>query len=280
MALPPKKGASSPDPLYQYMHEMSKLHLISPEKEIDLAKQIAAGDHEAKDTLIKANLRLVICIAKRYSKQGLPIADLIEEGNLGLIRAAEKFDPKYGARFSTYATWWIRQAVERAIMNQCRIIRLPIHVTKKFRQYLRVVTMLQNKLNREPTFKEIADELKMSVEQIDKIAQYDRHEISLDNALSEDQDLYLHETLNDPNEPEPSTLLEGKELKENLDKEIAKLDRRDREILEQRYGLNRPKSVTLEKIGSEQDLTRERVRQIQLKTLKNIKKSMKTRGFD
>lgn len=280
MAVPYKNSVASQDPLYQYMHDMSKLHLITPEQEVELAGKIAAGDQHAKNTMIQANLRLVICIAKRYSKQGIPLSDLIEEGNLGLIRAVEKFDPKFGARFSTYATWWIRQSIERAIMNQCRIIRLPIHMVKKFRKYLRAVTELQNTLTREPTFREIADRLEVSIDQIDQLSQYEKLEISLDNAVNEEQDLYLHETLTDPNEVDPSLQIEHNELAEELGREISELNNRDREILEQRYGIDRVKSVTLDQIGTEQSLTRERVRQIQMKTVNRLKKSMRARGFD
>lgn len=279
MTTPFNKRAPSPDPLYQYMLEMSKLHLISQEDEISLAKRIANGDVSAKNQMIKANLRLVICIAKRYTKQGVPLSDLIEEGNLGLIRAVEKFDPKFGARFSTYATWWIRQAIERAIMNQCRIIRLPVHIVKQFRHYLRVVVYLQNKLNREPTLKEIADELKMSLDQINQLAQYDKFEVSLDNPFDDNQDMHLHETLSDPNETDPSRALESDELREALAQEIEHLEPRDREILAQRYGLDRKKSATLEQISQSEHITRERVRQIQNSTLKRLKKSLKSKGY-
>lgn len=268
----------SRDSVYQYIDDIAKKSLISPEEEIILAKKIGAGDTRAKNQLIEANLRLVICIARRYTHRGLALADLIEEGNIGLIRAVEKFDPKYGARFSTYATWWIRQAIERAIMNQSRLIRIPVHVIKKFKRYSHVVKKLQQSLNREPTFKEIADRLSLPISQIEAFMQYDTAEISLDAPSHSETELLLHESLSDPNQNNPVEMLASEQLGTAIDNALEALDHRDRIILKKRYGMEKTEVVTLEEIATENSLTRERVRQIQLKSLKQVRQSLKQQG--
>lgn len=269
---------ASRDPVYQYIEDISKRPLISPKKEIELAHKIAKGDNTAKNALIEANLRLVICIARRYTQRGIAFADLIEEGNIGLIRAVEKFDPKYGARFSTYATWWIRQSIERAIMNQSRMIRIPVHVIKKFKRYCHVVKKLQNTLNREPTFKEIAEKLSLPIQEIEEFMQYDTSEISLDGPTHSERDLLMHESLSDPNEKDPLEVIASEEQGAAIDKALAELDFREQDILLKRYGMDRTQVITLDEIATENHLTRERVRQIQLKSIKHLKQSLKQQG--
>ncbi len=267
------------DTIYQYILEISRIKLLTAEQEKELAKKIIAGDKQAKSHLIEANLRLVVCIARRYNNRGLPMADLIEEGNLGLIHAAEKFDPEVGARFSTYATWWIRQAIERAIMNQSRLIRLPVHLAKKHKQYLRTRQQLMQNKEKEPSLDEVAQVMEIPLETLQDLISLDRQEVSIDAPMNEEQDIFFVETLPDLTVADPVDHIQTKELNKMLEHYLASLSDRELEIIEKRFGLHGRDMMTLEDIGDETDLTRERVRQIQLQILRQMKRQFHHAGI-
>ncbi|MCS5711196.1 sigma-70 family RNA polymerase sigma factor [Candidatus Berkiella aquae] len=260
-----------PDPIYQYLHEIGQIALLSPEQEKSLAVQLQNGSQKAKNHLIEANLRLVVCIARRYMNRGLSLPDLIEEGNLGLIHAVEKFDPENGARFSTYATWWIRQSIERAIMNQVKMIRLPVHLVKKQRKYQRV---LQQKLQKgdEPNLEELAKEMGISEKNLNDLISLDKPEVSVDATINDEQDVYLLETLADQNSEDPVDVIQTEDLHEMVESWLKTLSKRELEIIERRYGIHGCEVMTLDNIGDCTNLTRERVRQIQLQILKQLRR--------
>lgn len=267
------------DSIYQYLQEIGKVSLLSAQQEVNLAKKIQAGDLQAKNHLVEANLRLVVCIARKYLNRGLIFADLIEEGNLGLIHAVEKFDPSFGARFSTYATWWIRQSIERAIMNQAKIIRLPVHLVKKQKQFLRI----QNKLTQSQSdvnIPNVAEEMGITEESLYDLLSLDKLELSIDAALNEDQDITLMDTIHDQSAIDPSEERYQEELNNFLEFCLSQLDKRELEIIEKRFGVHGQEVMTLEHIGNTTDLTRERVRQIQLKALKRLKHSCSESGIN
>ncbi len=267
------------DSIYQYLLEIGQIKLLTADQEKSLAREMQAGDKMAKSKLIEANLRLVVCIARRYINRGLPLADLIEEGNLGLIHAVEKFDPDVGARFSTYATWWIRQSIERALMNQSRLIRLPVHLAKKHRQFIRTQQRLMQLNEVEPSLHEIAKEMDMSLEALQDLITLDRQEVSIDAPMNEEQDIFFVETLPDHETQDPVDVLQDQELKALLDGYLSSLNERELEIIEKRFGIRGSDIMTLENIGENTALTRERVRQIQLQILRQLKRQFHSAGI-
>jgi len=273
------KESRKHDSIYQYLVEIGQIKLLTPEEEKSLARKMQKGDPRAKNKLIEANLRLVVCIARRYINRGLPLSDLIEEGNLGLIHAVEKFDPENGARFSTYATWWIRQSIERALMNQSRMIRLPVHLAKKHRQYLRARQKLMQAYDREPTIAEVAEEMGISIDSLQELVSLERQEISIDIPINEEQDIFFVETLADHDNKDPVDVIQAQDLHNLLENWLASLNEREREIIEKRFGIHGVNVMTLESIGESTELTRERVRQIQLQILKQLRRHYQSVGI-
>lgn len=268
------------DPIQQYLVEIGQIDLLTADQEKQLAAQIKEGSMRAKNHLIEANLRLVVCVARRYINRGLSLSDLIEEGNLGLIHAVEKFDPNVGARFSTYATWWIRQSIERAIMNQGRNIRLPIHLIKKQRQYQRLSHQHAQEGDKDTTrVADIAQEMGVSEESLYDLISLDRQELSVDATINEEQDMTLLDTLPDSSQAEPADTISDQELHDVLEKWLGMLGEREREIIEKRFGIHNNDIMTLENIGKYTQLTRERVRQIQLQALKFLRRCSHEAGI-
>jgi len=259
------------DSLYQYLIEIGQTKLLTAEEEKSCARKIREGDKNAKNRLIECNLRLVVCIARRYINRGLSLADLIEEGNLGLIHAVEKFDPEVGARFSTYATWWIRQGIERSIMNQSHMIRLPVHLAKKQRQYLRAKQKLLQAGEHDPSVQDLAYEMGVSEDYLQDLMTLERQEFSIDSAINEEKDIVLSETLADHSVKDPIDILLADDLHKHLELWLSRLSKREREIIEKRYGIHGHDVYTLEHIGESTQLTRERVRQIQIHILKQLR---------
>ncbi len=264
--------------LYRYLLEIGKIKLLTAEQEKDLALKAINGDKQAKQKLIEANLRLVVSIAKRYSQKGLSLPDLIEEGNLGLMHAVDKFDPIHGARFSTYATWWIRQSIERAIMNQARLIRLPVHIIKKYRKYIKEKEKLFRQHDVVPSVQDVAEQMEVSTEYLENLVNIELQEYSLDASINENQDISLQEVVADEKVIDPIEALHYEDINEKLNDCLAKLDKREREIIEKRFGLNGHDETTLDGIGEHTELTRERVRQIEQKTLKVLKQHFNKKG--
>lgn len=262
-----------------YLNEIGFSPLLTAEEEVYYARRLAKGDQDARRHMIESNLRLVVKISRRYINRGLPLLDLVEEGNLGLIRAVEKFDPERGFRFSTYATWWIRQTIERAIMNQTRTIRLPIHVVKELNIYLRAVRQLAQEMDHEPSMEEIAQKLDRSFEEIEHMQGLNERVTSVDAPASAEADKPLLETLTDPTERDPVTILSDENLKKNLESWMYELNDSQREVIARRYGLLGYDRSTLEEVGEMVGLTRERVRQIQVEALKALRKIMERHGF-
>jgi RNA polymerase nonessential primary-like sigma factor len=277
-----KKIAKKPkiiDAIQLYLQEIGFSSLLTPEQEIHYARLARRGIKPGKDKMIESNLRLVVKIAKRYLNRGLSMLDLIEEGNLGLIRAVEKFDPERGFRFSTYATWWIRQTIERAIMNQTRIIRLPIHVVKELNIYLRVARELSQQLDHDPKPEDIASILGKPTEGIKKMLWINERISSVDTPISTDTDKLILETISDDNQVDPANQLQEQNLMYNLDLWLDKLSNKQLEVLVRRFGLRGHEASTLEKVGNDIGITRERVRQIQVDALKALKKILKEEGL-
>lgn len=266
-------------PTQLYLKEIGFSPLLSAEEEVTLARQIAHGDEAARKHMIESNLRLVVKIARRYSNRGLPLLDLIEEGNLGLMRAVEKFDPERGFRFSTYATWWIRQTIERAIMNQTRTIRLPIHVVKELNVYLRAARELAQSLDHEPSAEEIADLLDRPLKEVKRMLGLNERITSVDAPAGNEADKPLLDTLADSNELNPVNILMNENFQEHLEQWLNELTENQREVLARRYGLLGYERATLEEVGHVIGLTRERVRQIQMEALKSLRKIMEQHGF-
>lgn len=266
-----KKTKPNQDNLYQYLVEIGQVSLLSADEEKSLAHQMHTGDSRAKNRLIESNLRLVVCIARRYINRGLSLADMIEEGNLGLIRAVEKFDPDYGARFSTYASWWIHQAIERAIINQSHLIRLPVYLVKKHQKYLQVYQKLTQIHAHEPTLHEVAHEMGISDEELLELVSWDKQEVSLDESINEENDLFLIETLSDSMAVDPIEVLQEQDLHQILERWLSSLTERERDIIEKRFGIHGHDELTLDNISESTYLTRERVRQIQIQTLRRLR---------
>lgn len=266
-------------PTQIYLSEIGFSPLLSAEEEVYFARKFAHGDESARKRMIESNLRLVVKIARRYTNRGLPLLDLIEEGNLGLMRAVEKFDPERGFRFSTYATWWIRQTIERAIMNQTRTIRLPIHVVKELNVYLRAARELTQKLDHEPSAEEIAAMLDRPLDEVKHMLGLNEKITSVDAPAGNEADKPLLETLSDGGESNPAEILISENLHEHLEEWLNELNENQREVLARRYGLLGFERATLEEVGEIIGLTRERVRQIQMEALKSLRKIMEKKGF-
>jgi len=260
------------DPIQLYLNEIGETPLLTADEEVVVARAARAGDEPSRHRMIKSNLRLVVMIAKRYGGRDLPLLDLIEEGNLGLMRAVEKFDPERGFRFSTYATWWIRQNIERALMNHGRTIRLPIHVQKDINKVSRCARELQRSLRREPSTAEIANVLHRDPREVSNLLKIAEHSLSVDNHVSEESDRSYVETVPSLVETDPSTILNDKDVQACLVDWLGSLPERQREILARRFGLLGYEASTLEEVGKEVSLTRERVRQIQLDALARLKR--------
>ena len=264
------------DSVRMYLREIGKIPLLSLEKETELAEKAMQGDQRAKDKMAEANMRLVVSIAKRYSGRGLELLDLIQEGNTGLLRAVDKFDPSKGFKFSTYATWWIRQAITRAIADQARTIRIPVHMVETINKLMRTSRRLTQELNREPTNQELAKEMDMDVEKIEYIQKIKQDITSLDGGIGRDGEEGEESTLGDFIEDEDTASPEESAtvqlLKEQVREILSTLSDRERKILEMRFGLNGTKSHTLEEVGLEFAVTRERIRQIEAKALMKLKK--------
>ena len=265
------EGVSIEDPVRMYLKEIGKVPLLSAEREIELAKRMEEGDEDAKKELAEANLRLVVSIAKRYVGRGMLFLDLIQEGNLGLIKAVEKFDYHKGYKFSTYATWWIRQAITRAIADQARTIRIPVHMVETINKLIRVSRQLLQELGREPLPEEIAKELDMPVERVREILKISQEPVSLETPIGEEEDSHLGDFIQDDNVPVPAEAAAQTLLKEQLDEVLDTLTEREQKVLRLRFGMNDGRARTLEEVGKEFDVTRERIRQIEAKALRKLR---------
>ena len=274
-----RSSAESHDPTRLYLNEIGASPLLTAEEEVKFARLAQRGDEAARKRMIESNLRLVVKIARRYLNRGLALLDLIEEGNLGLIRAVEKFDPERGFRFSTYATWWIRQTIERAIMNQTRTIRLPIHVVKEINTYLRAARGLAQKLDHEPSAEEIAELLQKPIKDVEKMLGLNERTTSTDTTILSDSGKTLLDTIPDEHTPDPTETLAEDEIHRNIEDCLAQLSDKQREVVERRFGLHGYSVSTLEEVGREIGVTRERVRQIQMDALKKLRKILEHEGI-
>ena len=273
---------STDDPVRMYLKEIGKIPLLTPEEETELAKRMAEGDEEAKRRMAEANLRLVVSIAKRYVGRGLLFLDLIQEGNLGLIKAVEKFDYTKGYKFSTYATWWIRQAITRAIADQARTIRIPVHMVETINKVIRVSRQLLQELGHEPTPEEIAKEMQMPVDKVRDILKIAQEPVSLETPIGEEEDSHLGDFIPDEEASEPSEAASFSLLREQLMDVLDTLTPREKKVLELRFGLVDGRTRTLEEVGKEFNVTRERIRQIEAKALRKLRhpsRSKKLRDF-
>ena len=270
-------GVSIEDPVRMYLKEIGKVPLLSADEEVELAKRMEEGDAEAKKKLAEANLRLVVSIAKRYVGRGMLFLDLIQEGNLGLIKAVEKFDYKKGYKFSTYATWWIRQAITRAIADQARTIRIPVHMVETINKLIRVSRQLLQELGREPTPEEIAAELDMPVDRVREILKISQEPVSLETPIGEEEDSHLGDFIQDDNVPVPADAAAFTLLKEQLEEVLGTLTEREQKVLTLRFGLEDGRARTLEEVGKEFNVTRERIRQIEAKALRKLRHPSRSR---
>ena len=271
------EGVSIEDPVRMYLKEIGKVSLLTADEEIELAKRMEQGDEEAKKRLAEANLRLVVSIAKRYVGRGMLFLDLIQEGNLGLIKAVEKFDYRKGYKFSTYATWWIRQAITRAIADQARTIRIPVHMVETINKLIRVSRQLLQELGREPTPEEIAEEMKMPVDRVREILKISQEPVSLETPIGEEEDSHLGDFIQDDNVPVPAEAAAQTLLKEQLDEVLDTLTEREQKVLRLRFGMNDGRARTLEEVGKEFNVTRERIRQIEAKALRKLRHPSRSR---
>jgi RNA polymerase nonessential primary-like sigma factor len=267
------------DATRMYLSEIGFSPLLTAQEEVYFARRVLQGDASARNRMVESNLRLVVKIARRYMNRGLSLLDLIEEGNLGLIHAVEKFDPERGFRFSTYATWWIRQTIERALMNQTRTIRLPIHIIKEINGYLRIARQLAQALDHEPSAEEIAQALGRSTQDVKRLLQLNDRVASVDTPIGKDEDRSLLDAIPDDNNPDPSQLLQDIDLNEKLDLWLDQLNDKQRIVVKRRFGLGGQEKATLEQVGNEIGVTRERVRQIQIDALRRLRKILETEGF-
>jgi RNA polymerase primary sigma factor len=271
------EGVSIEDPVRMYLKEIGKVPLLTADEEIELAKKMENGDEAAKKRLAEANLRLVVSIAKRYVGRGMLFLDLIQEGNLGLIKAVEKFDYRKGYKFSTYATWWIRQAITRAIADQARTIRIPVHMVETINKLIRVSRQLLQELGREPSPEEIAEEMDMSVDRVREILKISQEPVSLETPIGEEEDSHLGDFIQDDNVPVPADAAAFTLLKEQLVEVLGTLTEREQKVLRLRFGLDDGRARTLEEVGKEFNVTRERIRQIEAKALRKLRHPSRSR---
>lgn len=265
------KGISVDDPVRMYLKEIGKVPLLSADEEIELAKRMEAGDEEAKKRLCEANLRLVVSIAKRYVGRGMMFLDLIQEGNLGLIKAVDKFDWRKGYKFSTYATWWIRQAITRSIADQARTIRIPVHMVETINKLIRISRQLLQEYGREPSPEEIAKEMDISEEKVREILKIAQEPVSLETPIGEEEDSHLGDFIPDDDVPAPAEAAAFSMLKEQLVEVLDTLTEREQKVLKLRFGLEDGRARTLEEVGKKFDVTRERIRQIEAKALRKLR---------
>ena len=270
-------GVSIEDPVRMYLKEIGKVPLLSADEEVELAKKMETGDLDARKRLAEANLRLVVSIAKRYVGRGMLFLDLIQEGNLGLIKAVEKFDYRKGYKFSTYATWWIRQAITRAIADQARTIRIPVHMVETINKLIRVQRQLLQELGREPYPEEIAKEMNLPVDRVREIQIISQEPVSLETPIGEEEDSHLGDFIQDDNVPVPAEAAAFTLLKEQLSEVLGTLTDRERKVLELRFGLDDGRARTLEEVGKEFNVTRERIRQIEAKALRKLRHPSRSR---
>ena len=270
-------GISIEDPVRMFLKEIGKVPLLSAEEEIELAQRMEEGDEDAKKRLAEANLRLVVSIAKRYVGRGMLFLDLIQEGNLGLIKAVEKFDYRKGYKFSTYATWWIRQAITRAIADQARTIRIPVHMVETINKLIRVSRQLLQELGREPLPEEIAEEMNLPVERVREILKISQEPVSLETPIGEEEDSHLGDFIQDDNVPVPADAAAFTLLKEQLVEVLGTLTEREQKVLRLRFGLDDGRARTLEEVGKEFNVTRERIRQIEAKALRKLRHPSRSR---
>lgn len=271
------EGVGLDDPVRMYLKEIGKVPLLSAEDEIELAKKMELGDEEAKKKLAEANLRLVVSIAKRYVGRGMLFLDLIQEGNLGLIKAVDKFDYKKGYKFSTYATWWIRQAITRAIADQARTIRIPVHMVETINKLMRVSRQLVQELGREPLAEEIAEKMDLPVDRVREIVKIAQEPVSLETPIGEEEDSHLGDFIQDDNVPVPAEAATYTMLKEQIVDVLTTLTDREQKVLRLRFGLDDGRSRTLEEVGKEFQVTRERIRQIEAKALRKLRHPSRSR---
>ena len=262
-----------------YLAEIGFSPLLTAEEEVHYARGVQAGNEADRHRMIESNLRLVVKIARRYMNRGLALLDLIEEGNLGLMRAVEKFDPERGFRFSTYATWWIRQTIERGLMNQTRTIRLPIHVVKEINIYLRAARRLAQTLDREPSPEDVAEMLDRPIEDVKRMLGLNERVSSVDVPADRDSDRSVLDTIPDEQNPDPSLLLQDEYVQRHVEEWLQQLNDKQRAVVQRRFGLNGHETATLEEIGNEIGVTRERVRQIQIEGLKRLRQILEREGF-
>ena len=275
-------GLAIDDPVRMYLKEIGKVDLLTPEEEIDLAKRMLEGDESAKKRLAEANLRLVVSIAKRYVGRGMMFLDLIQEGNLGLIKAVEKFDYTKGYKFSTYATWWIRQDITRAIADQARTIRIPVHMVETINKVIRVSRQLLQELGHDPSPEEVAEEMKMPVQKVRDILKIALEPVSLETPIGEEEDSHLGDFIPDDDAPEPAEVASFTLLKEQLVEVLGTLTPREEKVLRLRFGIEDGRTRTLEEVGKEFNVTRERIRQIEAKALRKLRhpsRSKKLKDF-
>ncbi len=270
-------GISLEDPVRMYLKEIGKVPLLSADEEIELAKRMELGDEDAKKRLAEANLRLVVSIAKRYVGRGMLFLDLIQEGNLGLIKAVEKFDYRKGYKFSTYATWWIRQAITRAIADQARTIRIPVHMVETINKLIRVSRQLLQELGREPTPEEIAEEMNMPTDRVREILKISQEPVSMETPIGEEEDSHLGDFIEDDKVPVPADAAAFTLLKESLVEVLGTLTEREQKVLRLRFGLDDGRARTLEEVGREFNVTRERIRQIEAKALRKLRHPSRSR---
>ena len=276
------KGISIDDPVRMYLKEIGKIPLLKPHEEVELAKRMLEGDEIAKQKLVEANLRLVVSIAKRYVGRGMLFLDLIQEGNLGLIKAVEKFDYVRGFKFSTYATWWIRQAITRAIADQARTIRIPVHMVETINKLIRVSRQLLQELGRDPKPEEIAKEMEMSEEKVREIMKIAQDPVSLETPIGEEEDSHLGDFIPDEDALAPAEAAAYSLLKDQIEEVLGSLNEREQKVLKLRFGLEDGRARTLEEVGKEFDVTRERIRQIEAKALRKLRhpsRSKKLRDY-
>lgn len=276
------KDAFTEDSVRLYLREIGRVKMVKPDEEIELARRIAEGDPDAKKKLIQANLRLVISIAKKYVNRGLPFQDLIQEGNLGLIRAAEKFDHTKGFKFSTYATWWIRQAISRGLADKSRTIRVPVHMVESINKMKKTSAKLAQELGRKPTESELSDAMSLPVGKIQEIIQADREPISMEMPLNRDEETYLGDLIEDNESARPDSTTVEELMRQDLNRMLSQLTPRERDIMHLRYGLGDGRQRTLEEVGRLFNITRERVRQIEHKAFRKLRQpawSSKLAGY-